>query len=65
MNCLRLNEGMEVADFMHFSGVNRDDLMSACEVAIAKGLITIDTRVKATDLGLKYLNSLLESLLDL
>ena len=63
MNCLRLNEGMQLQDCLDYTGATMADLQRMCQPAIDKKLLQIDDRIKATPLGRQYLNTLLESLL--
>lgn len=64
MNCLRLNQGMKTEDCLSYSGATLQQLMALCESAMDKKLLRIDKTIQATDLGRRYLNILLESLLD-
>lgn len=63
MNALRLVNGVEAAQFSHRTGISLEVLKKHCQPMIDKKLLLIDERIRTTDLGFRYLNSVLESLL--
>jgi oxygen-independent coproporphyrinogen-3 oxidase len=64
MNALRLPEGVETELFSQRTGLSRQILENAC-AHIDKDLLTIDdARIKTTAMGFRFLNSVLEKLLD-
>jgi putative oxygen-independent coproporphyrinogen III oxidase len=61
MNALRLHEGFAVAEFVARTGLQISVAQPALEKAEARGLIERDhVRIKATPLGRRFLNDLLE-----
>lgn len=63
MNCLRLHEGMPVADLLGFTGSTKNQLQLLCQPLVDDGLLELDHHIKATPRGRRYLNSVLERLL--
>ena len=65
MNGLRLNEGVSLASLMAYSLASKDKIEQVLAPFITKGLVEINAEtVGATSNGLKYLNFILEGLLD-
>ena len=63
MNCLRLKNGMPVADCLAYTGQSRQNLLSLCQPLVTDGLLQLDSNIKTTALGYRHLNSVLENLL--
>ncbi|CAA0082104.1 Oxygen-independent coproporphyrinogen-III oxidase-like protein YqeR [BD1-7 clade bacterium] len=64
MNALRLSQGMAVNDLLNRTGAMPAELSSRCQPLVEQGLLQLDDRISATDLGRRYLNLVLEKLLD-
>jgi coproporphyrinogen III oxidase-like Fe-S oxidoreductase len=64
MNGLRLNEGVSMQCLLDRTLASMHDVEAMLQPFIAKGLVKIDDNVAATPTGLKYLNFILEGLLD-
>lgn len=64
MNCLRLNNGMATEKLLQYTASSKSQLLQLCQTLIDQKLLVIDDRVKATDLGRQYLNTVLSRLLD-
>jgi oxygen-independent coproporphyrinogen-3 oxidase len=63
MNALRLPEGVETELFTQRTGLSRQILENVC-AHIDKDLLTIDdARIRTTEMGFRFLNSVLEKLL--
>ncbi|CAA0117169.1 Oxygen-independent coproporphyrinogen-III oxidase-like protein YqeR [BD1-7 clade bacterium] len=64
MNALRLSQGMAVNDLLSRTGATPAELSSRCQPLVEQRLLQLDNRILATDLGRRYLNLVLEKLLD-
>jgi oxygen-independent coproporphyrinogen-3 oxidase len=64
MNCLRLNDSMNIHDLLLRTGSTHDELHRLCQPLLNDGLLEMDTHIKASPLGRRYLNTVLERLLD-
>lgn len=63
MNALRLPEGVATSQFTATTGLSRSDLDAACAHIDKDLLIINNTRIKTSELGFRFLNSVLEKLL--
>lgn len=63
MNGLRLTEGVSLQDFRAYTGFDDAALIKRCQPLINKQLLVIDEKIRTTELGFRYLNSVLEELL--
>ncbi|MGB1091525.1 MAG: radical SAM family heme chaperone HemW, partial [Oceanobacter sp.] len=59
MNALRLNAGILVSDFEKRTGLTLEEVRKPLNLAINKGLLSVDERLAPTELGRQYLNELL------
>ncbi len=64
MNGLRLNNGVKLSHLLDFSLATEAELNHVLAPFIGQSLVEIGENVKATEQGLKYLNFILEGLLD-
>ncbi len=64
MNGLRLNKGVKLNNLLDFSLATKAELEHVLAPFIEKSLVEMGENVRATDQGLKYLNFILEGLLD-
>jgi oxygen-independent coproporphyrinogen-3 oxidase len=64
MNGLRLNDGVPMQYLLDRSLASSNDVQAMLNPFIDKGLVRIGKNVGATPTGLKYLNFILEGLLD-
>jgi len=63
MNALRLPEGVETELFTQRTGLPRQMLADACAHIDTELLVIDDARIKTTEMGFRFLNSVLEKLL--
>ncbi len=65
MNALRLTDGIAQTDLLQRTGAQHAQVMKLCQPLVDQQLLTLQNqRIKATDLGRRYLNLVLEKLLD-
>ncbi len=64
MNCLRLNAGMNTELLLQYTGSSLKKLQLLCQPLINDGLLVIGETLYATPLGRRYLNTVLERLLN-
>jgi coproporphyrinogen III oxidase-like Fe-S oxidoreductase len=64
MNGLRLNQGVALHTLLDRSLATASELQAILAPFIHKGLVQVGENVGATPMGLKYLNFILEGLLD-
>jgi putative oxygen-independent coproporphyrinogen III oxidase len=64
MNCLRLNEGMDTESLLRYTGASHEKLQNLCQPLVNDGLLLIGNTIHATPLGRRYLNTVLERLLN-
>ena len=63
MNSLRLNQGFAIADFQRYTGLDYGVIADPLKQQANRGLLAIDhERVCTTELGQRFLNSLLEAI---
>jgi len=60
LNALRLKQGFDLHTFESHTGLSKDRILPGCQEAIDKGLLQqSDQYLKATDLGYRFLNDLI------
>ena len=63
MNGLRLPDGVSLASFIDYTDLSPNTLQQHCQSLIEQKLLSIDSQIKTTPLGFRFLNSVLERLI--